>query len=294
MTSTLSTIFVSQTCSVSELSFQLHHDMSERPRRSARQPPRYQQLSPPPATPISARTKRKAQDVDPADQLHYLLQDPKSTLTTIDITVRWPSISSGHTTAIVLLVKLGAQQILSPQDLINASSWGMLSPESQAALKALLPPTAFHGFQSNLEPSHPSAAADSMVVDQPSGDVLDIAVFTDPHFLAASRTFQDHIYSDWMSDAHKEKVNKFQVGIRDGTLAAPWKDEVWEKDNRPSKLKSIEKTSSFGNIPESAARAGYVTIPISICTLTLSITIVRLPKSGLSHWQRTTCYGSVM
>jgi hypothetical protein len=264
--------------------------MSDRPRRSVRQPPRYQQLSPP-----APRTKRKAQDVDPADQLHYLLQNPKSALTTIDISVRWPSHNCGHSLQF-FLAKRGAQQISSPQDLINASSWGMLSPESQAALKALLPPTAFHGFQSYLEPSHPSADGNSMAVDQPSGapsNELDTAVFTDPHFLAAARTFQDHIYSDWMSDAHKEKVNQFQAGIRDGTLAAPWKDEVWEKDNRPSSLKSVEKTS-IGNVPEYAARAGYVTMPISICTLTLSITVVRLPKSGSTLWQRTTCYGSVM
>lgn len=134
----------------------------------------------------------------------------------------------------------------------------MLSPESQAALTALLPPTAFRGFQSSLEPNHPSVA-DCMVVDQPPSahfDMLDRSMFTDPHFLAAARTFQGHIYSDWMSDAHREKVNKFQAGIRDGTLAAAWKDDVWEMDNKPSQLKSVEKTPPLGNVPESLARAG--------------------------------------
>jgi hypothetical protein len=135
----------------------------------------------------------------------------------------------------------------------------MLSPESQAALTALLPPTAFHVFQPSLEPNHPFAT-DSMILDQPAAtpDMLDISVFTDPHFLAATRTFQDHIYSNWMSDAHREKVNKFQAGIRDGTLAAAWKDDVWDKNNKPSHPKSIEKTASLGSVVESSTRAGYV------------------------------------
>jgi Asx homology domain len=135
----------------------------------------------------------------------------------------------------------------------------MLSSESQAALTALLPPTAFHGFQHSPQPKYPSADTDSMMVDQPASppsDMLDLSVFTDPHFLAAARTFQDHIYSDWMSDAHREKVNKFQAAIRDGTLAVAWKDEVWEKNNKPSQPQSTEKTASLDNVPESSARAG--------------------------------------
>jgi len=100
-----------------------------------------------------------------------------------------------------------------------------------------------------------------MIVDQPApavSDMLDTSVFTDPHFLAAARTFQDHIYSDWMSDSHKEKVNTFQAGIRDGTLAAAWKDDVWDKNHnlKPTQPKSAQKTASWGNVVESAARAG--------------------------------------
>jgi hypothetical protein len=111
----------------------------------------------------------------------------------------------------------------------------MLSPESQTVLKALLPPTAFRGYQATLEPDHPSAV-DSKVIDQPmSGppsSALDISVFTDPHFLAAAYTFRDHIYSDWLSDAHAEKVKQFQAGVHDGTLSAPWKDDIWENNNK--------------------------------------------------------------
>ena len=136
----------------------------------------------------------------------------------------------------------------------------MLSPQSQAALSALLPPTAFHGFQPSLEPNHPSVT-DDMIIDQPvpaRSDMLDTSVFTDPHFLAAARTFQDHIYSDWMSDSHSEKVNKFQAGIRDGSLAAAWKDDAWDKNNKPIRPKLAEETASMGNVVESNSRAGSV------------------------------------
>ncbi|KAK7463840.1 hypothetical protein VKT23_005775 [Stygiomarasmius scandens] len=66
---------------------------------------------------------------------------------------------------------------------------------------------------------------------EPSLETFDSSVFTDSHFLAAARTFQDHIYSGWLTDSHKEKVRKYEAGIRDGSLAAPWKDEEWERDN---------------------------------------------------------------
>jgi len=98
-----------------------------------------------------------------------------------------------------------------------------------------------------------------MILDQPSGapsDMLNTCVFTDPHFLAAARTFQDHIYSDWMSDVHLEKVNKFQAGIRDGTLAAAWKDDVWNKNNKLSLPHSAEKNASSSNIADYSVRAG--------------------------------------
>lgn len=62
--------------------------MLDRPRRSTRQPPRYQLIDSPP---VVTRPKRKAQDTDPVEQLRFLLQNPKSVLTTIDISVSWPS-----------------------------------------------------------------------------------------------------------------------------------------------------------------------------------------------------------
>jgi hypothetical protein len=106
----------------------------------------------------------------------------------------------------------------------------MLSPDSQSRLAALLPPTAFSSFQPSIGSDHP-AATDLINVEFNVSGTVDPSLFTDSHFLAAAHTFQDHLFSDWLSDAHAEKVKKYEEGIRDGSLAAPWKDEVWERDN---------------------------------------------------------------
>ncbi|KAJ7255397.1 Asx homology domain-containing protein [Mycena rebaudengoi] len=190
------------------------------PRRSTRKPKPTQRDIPVAET---VPSKRKAKDADPADQLRSLLQNPKSRLTKIDIS-----------------------------DLINANSWNMLSPESQTKLSALLPPTAFRSFEPALGPDHP-AAVDSIRMDS-NPDALgpvDTSVFTDAHFLAASRTFQDHLYSNWLSDVHAEKVRKYEEGIKDGTLAAPWKDEVWESNNtEETKMPSASSTALAGEAAE--------------------------------------------
>ncbi|KAJ7322996.1 hypothetical protein DFH08DRAFT_888476 [Mycena albidolilacea] len=154
--------------------------MADAPRRSNRKPKPTQREVIPAAEPVPA--KRKAKDVDPdAYVQHFMLQNPKSRLTKMNI-----------------------------YDLINANSWNMLSPDSQSRL-ALLPPTAFFSFQPSIGSDHP-AATDSTNVD-----------------FNVSGT--DHLFSDWLSDAHAEKVKKYEEGIRDGSLAAPWKNEVWERDN---------------------------------------------------------------
>lgn len=71
--------------------------------------------------------------------------------------------------------------------------------------------------------------------------------FIDPHFLAAARTFQDHLYSNWFSEAHIQKVRRYEEGIANGTLASPWKDETWERDNPVPEPppKDIGPSSSF-------------------------------------------------
>ena len=144
----------------------------------------------------------------------------------------------------------------------------MLSDDGRAKLRSLLPPTAFSNYRERLGVDHPAfedmepkAGSSSrgedfhaMVVDsQPEPEALqeiahgepdtaplahpkpeselNVSVFTDPHFLAAARTFQDHLYLGWFTDAHVEKVRQFQEGVVSGAMAAPWKDEVWERDN---------------------------------------------------------------
>jgi hypothetical protein len=143
---------------------------------------------------------------------------------------------------------------------LNVGAWNLLSPEARLRLVDLLPPTAFHTYEPKIEPSHPSQ---SIVSTCPSPhettalrtpDVLDAAVFTDSHFLAAAHTFQDHLYSDGLSDATEERVREFQTGIQSGTLHAPWKDEVWLRNNPPLTTESSHVAAG----PESMALAGYV------------------------------------
>ncbi|KAF9032283.1 hypothetical protein BDZ89DRAFT_1234534 [Hymenopellis radicata] len=94
---------------------------------------------------------------------------------------------------------------------------------------ALLPPTACHDYQSYVDSTHPKG---SSLTQSSSSGVLDLAVFKDPHFNSAARTFQDHIFSGWKTETHAGKVQRYIDGIRDGSLSAPYKDEVWENDDR--------------------------------------------------------------
>ncbi|KAJ7669424.1 Asx homology domain-containing protein [Mycena polygramma] len=198
-------------------------DDSAGPRRSNRKPKPTQREPPPVAENVPS--KRKAKDdvtKDPAEQLRFMLQNPKSRLTKMNIS-----------------------------DLINANSWNMLSPDSQSRLAALLPPTAFPSFQPALGSDHP-AAAESMNIDSGGSGPIDTSLFTDAHFLAAAHTFQDHLYSNWLSDTHAEKVKKYEQGIKDGSFAAPWKDEVWERDNQ----KEEPAVAGAANPLLSSTRAG--------------------------------------
>ncbi|KZP29923.1 hypothetical protein FIBSPDRAFT_851091 [Athelia psychrophila] len=58
-------------------------------------------------------------------------------------------------------------------------------------------------------------------------------IFHDSHFVAAANTFQDHIFSGWRSEAQADLLARFDQGVRNGTVHAPWKDEVWESTNPP-------------------------------------------------------------
>ena len=192
---------------------------------------------------------------------------------------------------------MGLVSLSLPQDIINAQTWQMLSGDSQTYLKTLLPPTGFTNYLESLGSDHPSIEKDMnmmMNIDPPlppantttTLEELNLSIFTDPHFLAASRTFQDHLYYGWLSAPHLEKVRGFQEAVQNGTLAAPWKDEVWNREHRraalvvppaaaaeePLSLLDSEKrddgdvepktspSSSFTIPCESSARTGYVNL----------------------------------
>ncbi|KAF7291936.1 hypothetical protein MIND_01219100 [Mycena indigotica] len=179
---------------------------SSGPRRSTRKPKPIQQETIPIVEHVPAKRKAKddASGVDSVERLVYLLQNSKSQLTKMDIS-----------------------------DVINANVWDMLSPDAKMRLAALLPATAFRSCPSVLESDHPAASSNTFTNGNSTVDPeqLDLAVFTDSHFLAAAHTFQDHLFSNWLSDSHAEKMKKYIEGTKDGSLAAPWKDEVWERDN---------------------------------------------------------------
>ncbi len=174
--------------------------------------------------------------------------------------------------------------LVSRQDVVSAAAWGMLSDEAKQKLCHHLPPTAFLDYQPVVDRSHPSqrvgrtpeggANHDAMDVDplQRIPGHVDSAMFTDPHFESASRTFQvrggsilyialyrmvatqDHLYSGWLTKAHRELVNSHQDGIRSGNLHAPWKDDVWIRGHPP-----VVPPSTTGIVaqPESSQQAGY-------------------------------------
>ena len=148
------------------------------------------------------------------------------------------------------------------QDVLSYANFLDLPLESQQLLVALLPPTAFSTFSPSVPPTHVDYAppqhdrADAAPTDEDPMDIdaqvssgsgsgppqgaqertpatLDPAVFTSPFFLSAARTYQDHLFSGWFGKKAREEVAQFDSGVRAGTLHAPWKDEVWERDHRP-------------------------------------------------------------
>ena len=80
-----------------------------------------------------------------------------------------------------------------------------------------------------------------MEVDSPSEKTpatLNQNVFTSSAFLAAATTFQDHLFSSWMTATSQAQVEKFKQGIQDGTLHAEWKDDAWNEEAVPQKFRS--------------------------------------------------------
>ncbi|KAF9530075.1 hypothetical protein CPB83DRAFT_811365 [Crepidotus variabilis] len=184
--------------------------------------------------------------VDPEKQIQALLQSSKSDLVNLDMA-----------------------------GIINSRTWAMLSDDAKDRLKILLPQSAFIGFQERLPEDHPISATVKQMAAVKSGDAntqviggevagpsnravalheeLDHGFFTDPHLLSAMRTFQDHLYLNWFSSAHQEKVKQFVEGVTNGALSAPKKDEVWERDNIVSGT-DITLLSVPGSTPSAKAR----------------------------------------
>jgi len=75
-------------------------------------------------------------------------------------------------------------------------------------------------------------------------EALDPMFFSDSHFLAALRTFQDHLHSGWLTEDHKTKINKYHAGIEDGTLHAAWKDEAWSQSQAEEDAVVTSKSGS--------------------------------------------------
>ncbi|KAI8995224.1 Asx homology domain-containing protein [Trametes punicea] len=207
--------------------------MSARPvRRSGRTPAKGPAKEPSAVAPpeSSAQGKRKAREPaqkSPAEKLDYLLTNPKSKLTKVDIS-----------------------------DVINYSNFLELSEEAQNRLCALLPPTAFSTYSPSVCPTHPdypsrrddaqACGEDQMEVDDEKASAqspatLDPTVFTSPFFLSAAHTFQDHLYSSWLGKKALDDLAKFREGALTGEEHADWKDEVWERNHQPGTSKTTAK-----------------------------------------------------
>ncbi|KAI0364637.1 hypothetical protein BV20DRAFT_974200 [Pilatotrama ljubarskyi] len=193
------------------------------------------------------RKARPAADKTSAEKLEYLLTNPKSKITKIDIS-----------------------------EVINYTNFLELPPEAQNRLCALLPPTAFTTYTPNVCPTHPDYSppdsdkrsaqdvAKDMDIDAPedasspraaarTSATLDPTVFTSPFFLSAAHTFQDHLFSSWLGKKASEELTKFQDGARAGGLHVDWKDEVWERDHRPV-VKAKKKQSLRADLTGLAKR----------------------------------------
>jgi len=162
----------------------------------------------------------------------------------------------------------------------NIDTWAQLSDESRTRMIGLLPPTAFTTFVAKIDPNHPSVSdarnAGEMEVDEDPGherslQTFDPSFFTDPHLLAALRTFQDHLYTGWMAPSHKQDVESYLDGIRSGLLHAPWKDYIWERDRRE------EDEADDGEVEKSTAqRETHGSLRVGCARFVYSISIIHV------------------
>ena len=98
-------------------------------------------------------------------------------------------------------------------------------------------------------------------------ETLDPMFFSDSHFLAALRTFQDHLHSGWLTEDHRKKTNRYRAGIEDGTLHAAWKDEAWSQSQ-------VEEDAAATSQPGSASQRFVLPSVLSFCGGELSSTFI--------------------
>ncbi|KAF8578524.1 hypothetical protein K439DRAFT_1638738 [Ramaria rubella] len=171
------------------------------------------------STIISTSKKRKAQKIkeshDVPTSLDFLLTNPKSPLVTLDLST-----------------------------LINENTWGALSQESRDLLSTMLPPNPSPFFQPSLNREHPANRQLAEIGTELKTDSFDIDIdamaftsepqpcfFADPFFEAGAKTFQDHLYSGWLTPAHRALVREYTEKAQMGELHAPWKDQVWAEEH---------------------------------------------------------------
>lgn len=151
-----------------------------------------------------------------------------------------------------------------PQDVVNYENFVSLSQESQEALCILLPPTAFASFRPALPISHPATRAHTPLANTSSKpQALDIThdstraalnanVFSSSAFIAASTTFQDHLFSGWKSAPKRAKVDAFRERIQDGSTHAEWKDDAWNAEAMPQKQRTNFSQDDLANLAKRA------------------------------------------
>ncbi|KAG8858280.1 hypothetical protein FRB96_005411 [Tulasnella sp. 330] len=206
-------------------------------------------------------------------KLDYLLSDPKSKLCYMEIT-----------------------------EVINANTWSMLSEDARNRLSALLPPTSFWNFMSEVDPSHPSrsskvnrSAEDRMEVDYlPRSAAFLKDDFMSCQFLhAATNQFQVPELQylafriKFLKQEHHKKVEAFQQALKDGSAHVPWKDDAWAQDHGEDDVTAheylrvgdvISYNRAFGKLRHSVTVKKDLLVQ-SIDPDSLSVTFLLAPSS---------------
>jgi hypothetical protein len=75
-------------------------------------------------------------------------------------------------------------------------------------------------------------------------------------------------------------MDAFTTGVREGTLHAPWKDEVWERENGHGSVSGVSDSDrqntkgGVGSRKESGARAGCVSVWVMLIVLRVLMVLV--------------------